>query len=164
MPPLEPESSASANSAIPAFSLRGDDCLPVVRETGLEPVRCYHTPLKRARLPVPPLSHSGQRYHYTRFCGFVKSFLKKSFVRLRFFGKRNFLPCRGRGNPVCKTCFMRSCQTRNGLCNRCGRFVRFTRTPFRAGACPVRGRAPLYRGRDVRLVRFTVGSSLSLRY
>ena len=28
-----------------------------MRETGLEPVRCNHTPLKRARLPVPPLSH-----------------------------------------------------------------------------------------------------------
>ena len=30
----------------------------LVRETGLEPVRDYHTPLKRARLPIPPLSHS----------------------------------------------------------------------------------------------------------
>ena len=29
----------------------------LVRETGLEPVREYHTPLKRARLPIPPLSH-----------------------------------------------------------------------------------------------------------
>ena len=29
----------------------------LVRETGLEPVRTNHTPLKRARLPVPPLSH-----------------------------------------------------------------------------------------------------------
>ena len=28
----------------------------VVRETGLEPVRYEHTPLKRARLPIPPLS------------------------------------------------------------------------------------------------------------
>ena len=28
----------------------------VVRETGLEPVRANHTPLKRARLPIPPLS------------------------------------------------------------------------------------------------------------
>ena len=28
----------------------------MVRETGLEPVRCKHTPLKRARLPIPPLS------------------------------------------------------------------------------------------------------------
>ena len=28
----------------------------LVRETGLEPVRDYHTPLKRARLPIPPLS------------------------------------------------------------------------------------------------------------
>ena len=30
--------------------------LILVRETGLEPVRDYHTPLKRARLPIPPLS------------------------------------------------------------------------------------------------------------
>ena len=29
----------------------------MVRETGLEPVWMNHTPLKRARLPVPPLSH-----------------------------------------------------------------------------------------------------------
>ena len=29
----------------------------MVRETGLEPVWKNHTPLKRARLPVPPLSH-----------------------------------------------------------------------------------------------------------
>ena len=27
----------------------------LVRETGLEPVRWKHTPLKRARLPIPPL-------------------------------------------------------------------------------------------------------------
>ena len=31
----------------------------LVRETGLEPVWCYHTHLKRARLPIPPLSHIG---------------------------------------------------------------------------------------------------------
>ncbi len=28
----------------------------LVREMGLEPIRDYHTPLKRARLPIPPLS------------------------------------------------------------------------------------------------------------
>ena len=32
----------------------------MVRETGLEPVRDYHTRLKRARLPIPPLSHIGR--------------------------------------------------------------------------------------------------------
>ena len=32
----------------------------MVRETGLEPVRDYHTPLKRARLPIPPLSRDSQ--------------------------------------------------------------------------------------------------------
>ncbi len=30
--------------------------LILVREMGLEPIRDYHTPLKRARLPIPPLS------------------------------------------------------------------------------------------------------------
>ncbi len=35
----------------------GSDFSGLVRETGLEPVRDYHTPLKRARLPIPPLSH-----------------------------------------------------------------------------------------------------------
>ena len=34
-------------------------CSFLVRETGLEPVRDYHTPLKRARLPIPPLSLDG---------------------------------------------------------------------------------------------------------
>ena len=36
----------------------------MVRETGLEPVRDYHTPLKRARLPIPPLSRV-LRYYTT---------------------------------------------------------------------------------------------------
>ena len=35
--------------------------MPLVRETGLEPVRDYHTPLKRARLPIPPLSRFSLR-------------------------------------------------------------------------------------------------------
>ncbi len=30
----------------------------MVREMGLEPIRDYHTPLKRARLPIPPLSQT----------------------------------------------------------------------------------------------------------
>ena len=38
-----------------------DDCREahrdVVRSTGLEPVRLSHTPLKRARLPIPPRPH-----------------------------------------------------------------------------------------------------------
>ena len=33
-----------------------------MRETGLEPVRDYHTPLKRARLPIPPLSQIVRRF------------------------------------------------------------------------------------------------------
>lgn len=31
----------------------------MVRGTGLEPARLNHTPLKRARLPIPPLSQMG---------------------------------------------------------------------------------------------------------
>ena len=38
-------------------------CSLLVRETGLEPVRRRHTPLKRARLPIPPLPQ--RLYHYT---------------------------------------------------------------------------------------------------
>lgn len=32
----------------------------MVRMMGLEPIRSYHTPLKRTRLPIPPHPH----YHY----------------------------------------------------------------------------------------------------
>ena len=39
------------------LSETSSDYIGLVRETGLEPVRDYHTPLKRARLPIPPLSH-----------------------------------------------------------------------------------------------------------
>ena len=35
----------------------------LVRETGLEPVRWKHTPLKRARLPIPPLPRTLVLYH-----------------------------------------------------------------------------------------------------
>ena len=38
-------------------------CLCLVRETGLEPVRWKHTPLKRARLPIPPLPRTIVLYH-----------------------------------------------------------------------------------------------------
>ena len=44
----------------------------LVRETGLEPVRDYHTPLKRARLPIPPLSLG--RGIIAKRSGQVKSF------------------------------------------------------------------------------------------
>lgn len=58
---LEPESSASANSATAAYKsdeafVKTPSPFGMVRETGLEPVRDYHTPLKRARLPIPPSS------------------------------------------------------------------------------------------------------------
>ena len=63
---LEPESSASASSAISAYINEGGfrekigefprKSAELVREAGLEPARDYHTPLKRARLPIPPFS------------------------------------------------------------------------------------------------------------
>ena len=70
---LEPESSASANSATAAYESdeikQMDSPLLLVRETGLEPVRDYHTPLKRARLPIPPLSRDDDYYILARrFC------------------------------------------------------------------------------------------------
>ena len=47
----------------------------LVRETGLEPVRDYHTPLKRARLPIPPLSRV--LIYYTTEFMFCQHFFKK---------------------------------------------------------------------------------------
>ena len=54
----------------------------LVRETGLEPVRRIHTPLKRARLPVPPLSRGNEpiilvlvpfvKCFFAFFCKFYK--------------------------------------------------------------------------------------------
>ena len=76
-------------------------CVIMVRETGLEPVWKNHTPLKRARLPVPPLSHiwllsllpcdgfyyipSFQKCQYF-FENFSKNFLKIKFI---FFLDKN---------------------------------------------------------------------------
>ena len=63
----------------------------MVRETGLEPVRDYHTPLKRARLPIPPLSHIGRslerKSHYIKGNRQCQAFFEKIF---NYF-KRNFL-------------------------------------------------------------------------
>ena len=53
----------------------------MVRETGLEPVRDYHTPLKRARLPIPPLSHLCSLWNekdYTTDKGNCQGFFKNS--------------------------------------------------------------------------------------
>ena len=50
--------------------------LTLVRETGLEPVRYEHTPLKRARLPIPPLS-LGTSVIVAESAYVVKGFLKK---------------------------------------------------------------------------------------
>ena len=48
-----------------------------MRETGLEPVRWKHTPLKRARLPIPPLPRTLVLYHieFEMSIGFLKIFL-----------------------------------------------------------------------------------------
>ena len=48
----------------------------LVRETGLEPVHQRYTPLKRARLPIPPLPRTFDIIAYT--FPFVNSFCKKS--------------------------------------------------------------------------------------
>ncbi len=65
----------------------------VVRETGIEPVWHNHTPLKRARLPIPPLSQmfgfSTLPTYYTKtlsvcqyfFCIFFKKFYPKVFYK-----------------------------------------------------------------------------------
>mgnify|MGYP003435763308 CR=1 FL=1 len=51
----------------------------LVRETGLEPVRDYHTPLKRARLPIPPLSHIGSFEHCSVIIANVYAFVNTFF-------------------------------------------------------------------------------------
>ena len=48
----------------------------LVRETGLEPVHQRYTPLKRARLPIPPLPRTFDIIAHSSL--FVNSFLKKS--------------------------------------------------------------------------------------
>ncbi len=59
--------------------------LIVVRETGLEPVRCNHTPLKRARLPVPPLSHETLVACATRILYITSRVLSRAFLKKLFF-------------------------------------------------------------------------------
>ena len=74
---LEPESSASANSAMPAYPTGTGrwtslPCVPLkdarkgwCEERESNPYGVNHTPLKRARLPVPPPSHcSVRRSHF----------------------------------------------------------------------------------------------------
>ena len=52
----------------------------------LNPYGVNHTPLKRARLPVPPLPrithYCAQRIYYTPFSKNVNPFLKKSFKKI----------------------------------------------------------------------------------
>ena len=55
----------------------------LVRETGLEPVRDYHTPLKRARLPIPPLSHilfARNVAYYSKDNRPCQAFFSKNFI------------------------------------------------------------------------------------
>ena len=56
----------------------------MVRETGLEPVRDYPPPLKRARLPIPPLSHIGRsldrKRHYSKGNRQCQVFFENNFV------------------------------------------------------------------------------------
>ncbi len=55
---------------------KGQPLFVLVRETGLEPVHQRYTPLKRARLPIPPLPRTFDIIAYTYV--FVNSFFKKS--------------------------------------------------------------------------------------
>ena len=59
----------------------------MVRETGLEPVRDHHTPLKRARLPIPPLSLDLAEYIIPPSSEFVNSKLK--FLSVFVYGNLN---------------------------------------------------------------------------
>ena len=60
-------------------------CFFLVRKTGLEPVWMNHTPLKRARLPVPPLPRQ-QCILYTR-----KTLLSRAFgKKVLFFSHGRF--------------------------------------------------------------------------
>ncbi len=58
----------------------------MVRETGIEPVRCNHTPLKRARLPVPPLPQE-QNILYTKRPRLSRGFAKKISKNFSFLKK-----------------------------------------------------------------------------
>ena len=58
----------------------------LVRETGIEPVRWNHTPLKRARLPVPPLPQDA--IYYTTFFFICQPFFSK---KIKNFSGRIFL-------------------------------------------------------------------------
>ena len=60
--------------------------LYLVRETGLEPVHQRYTPLKRARLPIPPLPQN-LKYYTTKnvvcqafFCKKIKKYFQMFFV------------------------------------------------------------------------------------
>lgn len=56
----------------------------MVRQTGLEPVRQRHTPLKRACLPIPALPHNLKCFNIIAIeINFVKGFLGKSCVSCR---------------------------------------------------------------------------------
>ena len=55
----------------------------LVRETGLEPVHQRYTPLKRARLPIPPLPHTNGII--THNSNFVKRFFHFYFNFAYFF-------------------------------------------------------------------------------
>ena len=57
--------------------------LYLVRETGLEPVHQRYTPLKRARLPIPPLPRT--LYIIAQAVLFVKYFFKSFLSFLIFF-------------------------------------------------------------------------------
>ena len=58
----------------------------LVRETGIEPVWHNHTPLKRARLPIPPLSHICWSFR-TLLTYYTKTFFVCQYLFRIFFKK-----------------------------------------------------------------------------
>ena len=119
---LEPESSASANSATSAYyqifnnelpipphphiiKFFTMNCQPLPRELAvsdvrfkkrahrlmcsqwcerrdLNPYESLHTPLKRARLPIPPLSHNGS--YFIIMCRKCQYKFEKKFILIKF--------------------------------------------------------------------------------
>ena len=94
----------------------------MVRETGLEPVRDYHTPLKRARLPIPPLSHSvwniwnyitTERKSQAFFCDIFKLFFY--IHKMQFLGKINRKKQSGTVRPLLYLVYLQSSSARASI-------------------------------------------------
>ena len=81
--PVFPQGKGKKNKKIRA---KINLALTLVRETGLEPVHQRYTPLKRARLPIPPLPRTFDIISHTY--SFVNSFFKKIPENFTFLGEK----------------------------------------------------------------------------